>query len=74
MALALGEGGEQEAPLGRAVIGGLAVATVCTLFIVPITYSFLRVNQPQPIESDETETPKTRTAKRRRRVELEPAG
>ena len=35
MALALGEGGEQNAPLGRAVIGGLLVATVATLFFVP---------------------------------------
>jgi hypothetical protein len=36
MALGLGEGGEQNAPLGRAVIGGLMLATVTTLFIVPI--------------------------------------
>ncbi len=42
MALGLGEGGEQNAPLGRAVIGGLLVATVATLFIVPIAYSTLR--------------------------------
>ena len=42
MALALGEAGEQNAPLGRAVIGGLIVATVATLFIVPVTYSLLR--------------------------------
>ena len=35
MALALGEGGEQNAPLGRAVIGGLLVATFVTLFVVP---------------------------------------
>ena len=35
MAFALGEGGEQNAPLGRAVIGGLLVATVATLFFVP---------------------------------------
>src|SRR5207244_2664340 len=39
MALGFGEGGEQNAPLGRAVIGGLALATVTTLFIVPIVYS-----------------------------------
>ena len=38
MALALGEGGEQNAPLGRAVIGGLLVATVVTLLVVPIVY------------------------------------
>jgi multidrug efflux pump subunit AcrB len=39
MALALGEGGEQNAPLGRAVIGGLLVATLMTLFVVPAAYS-----------------------------------
>jgi multidrug efflux pump subunit AcrB len=39
MALALGEGGEQNAPLGRAVIGGLLVATLMTLFVVPAVYS-----------------------------------
>jgi len=41
MAFALGEGGEQNAPLGRAVIGGLLVATVATLFFVPIVFSVL---------------------------------
>lgn len=46
MALALGEGGEQNAPLGRAVIGGLLVATVVTLFIVPVIYSLLRTGLP----------------------------
>jgi multidrug efflux pump subunit AcrB len=46
MALAFGEGGEQNAPLGRAVIGGLLVATVTTLFIVPIMYSLLRKRAP----------------------------
>jgi CzcA family heavy metal efflux pump len=50
MALGLGEGGEQNAPLGRAVIGGLLVATVTTLFIVPIIYSYLR-HQP-PVDHD----------------------
>jgi multidrug efflux pump subunit AcrB len=42
MALALGEAGEQNAPLGRAVVGGLVVATVVTLFVVPVIYSLLR--------------------------------
>ena len=42
MALAFGEGGEQNAPLGRAVIGGLLFATIGTLFIVPIMYTLLR--------------------------------
>jgi Cu/Ag efflux pump CusA len=46
MALAFGEGGEQNAPLGRAVIGGLLFATVGTLFIVPIMYSLLRKQVP----------------------------
>ena len=45
-AIGLGEGGEQNAPLGRAVIGGLLVATVITLFIVPIVYSLLRKDMP----------------------------
>jgi multidrug efflux pump subunit AcrB len=39
MALGLGEGGEQNAPLGRAVIGGLLFATVSTLFFVPVVFS-----------------------------------
>jgi multidrug efflux pump subunit AcrB len=47
MALGLGEGGEQNAPLGRAVIGGLIVATGTTLFIVPIMYSLLRKSLPE---------------------------
>jgi multidrug efflux pump subunit AcrB len=42
MALGSGQGGEQYAPLGRAVIGGLLVATVFTLFVVPLLYSVLR--------------------------------
>ena len=41
MALALGEGGEQNAPLGRAVIGGLACATVATLVFVPVVFSLV---------------------------------
>ena len=41
MALALGEGGEQNAPLGRAVIGGLIFATVSTLFFVPVVFSIV---------------------------------
>jgi multidrug efflux pump subunit AcrB len=46
MALALGEAGEQNAPLGRAVIGGLAFATVATLILVPIFYTLLRRQLP----------------------------
>jgi multidrug efflux pump subunit AcrB len=46
MATGLGEGGEQNAPLGRAVIGGLMVATFFTLVFVPMMYSVLRRSQP----------------------------
>jgi multidrug efflux pump subunit AcrB len=56
MALGMGEGGEQNAPLGRAVIGGLLFATFSTLFFVPMVYSFLRrkppINQDRQIEEE----------------------
>jgi multidrug efflux pump subunit AcrB len=42
MSLGLGEGGEQNAPLGRAVIGGLALATLATLFFVPAVFAMLQ--------------------------------
>src|SRR5437764_1529999 len=45
MSLGLGEGGEQNAPLGRVVIGGLMFATFATLVFVPVVYSVLRRNQ-----------------------------
>ncbi len=45
-ALGLGEGGEQNAPLGRAVIGGLLFATLVTLFIIPLAYAILRKSMP----------------------------
>jgi multidrug efflux pump subunit AcrB len=50
MALGLGEGGEQNAPLGRAVIGGLVFATVATLFFVPTVFALIhgRNAEPQP--------------------------
>jgi multidrug efflux pump subunit AcrB len=48
MAFALGEGGEQNAPLGRAVIGGLLVATVATLFFVPAVFSLLHARRDRP--------------------------
>jgi multidrug efflux pump subunit AcrB len=53
MALALGEGGEQNAPLGRAVIGGLLVATFVTLFVVPTVYTLLRRAAPSAHQLDE---------------------
>ena len=46
MALSLGEGGEQNAPLGRAVIGGLVLATAATLFFVPAVFSILHRRNP----------------------------
>ncbi len=50
MSLSLGEGGEQNAPLGRAVIGGLVFATIATLFFVPVVFSFMhRHYKSQPI-------------------------
>ena len=58
MALAMGEGGEQNAPLGRAVIGGLAIATIATLFFVPTVFSLLhrdrrsQIPAPAGIPSD----------------------
>jgi CzcA family heavy metal efflux pump len=48
MAFALGEGGEQNAPLGRAVIGGLLVATTATLFFVPTVFSVLHRQRSRP--------------------------
>lgn len=55
MSLGLGEGGEQNAPLGRAVIGGLTAATFATLIFVPLVYSMLRRKQPRNLELDDTE-------------------
>jgi multidrug efflux pump subunit AcrB len=61
MSLGLGEGGEQNAPLGRAVIGGLIVATVATLFFVPVVYSLIRgrsdEKQPKSQPGEETLAP-----------------
>jgi multidrug efflux pump subunit AcrB len=58
MAFALGEGGEQNAPLGRAVIGGLLVATVATLFFVPTVFSVLHSRQDRrPEAAPETPLP-----------------
>jgi Cu/Ag efflux pump CusA len=61
MSLGLGEGGEQNAPLGRAVIGGLLVATFFTLFFVPVMYSLLRRKPPKALErgDDEEEVQQT---------------
>jgi multidrug efflux pump subunit AcrB len=52
MALGLGEGGEQNAPLGRGVIGGLMIATVATLFFVPVVFSLLHRRNSKPEETN----------------------
>jgi len=52
MSLGLGEGGEQNAPLARAVIGGLLLATLTTLYFVPVIYSVLRKRPPKDYESE----------------------
>ena len=55
MALGLGDGGEQNAPLGRAVIGGLLFATVSTLFFVPAFFSVLQGSRRHPAEAGNEE-------------------
>ena len=52
MAIGAGEGGEQNAPLGRAAIGGLLVATVATLFLVPVVFVWFRRDYVHVPESD----------------------
>jgi CzcA family heavy metal efflux pump len=53
MSLGLGEGGEQNAPLGRAVIGGLMIATFYTLLFVPVAYSVLRGKAPKDFDAED---------------------
>jgi multidrug efflux pump subunit AcrB len=78
MALALGEGGEQNAPLGRAVIGGLLGATATTLFVVPIIYSYLReqppANQERRLQQEEAEERAEQMPRDARSAELVTAG
>ena len=59
MSLGLGDGGEQNAPLGRAVIGGLLFATLSTLFFVPVVLSALRHHPPVQVDGLETTAEKT---------------
>jgi multidrug efflux pump subunit AcrB len=54
MSLGLGEGGEQNAPLGRAVIGGLFMATVATLLFVPVVFSFMHRHAEAPSKADDS--------------------
>jgi len=49
MAIGMGEGGEQNAPLGRAVIGGLLFATIATLFFVPVVFAIVRHQKEQNV-------------------------
>lgn len=55
MSLGLGEGGEQNAPLGRAVIGGLLLATFTTLLFVPVVFSYLAKNRTEAEMAEEKE-------------------
>jgi hypothetical protein len=60
MALGLGEGGEQTAPLGRAVIGGLAIATFATLFILPAVFAVVQgcsSTRSASLDPDDPESP-----------------
>jgi multidrug efflux pump subunit AcrB len=54
MAFGLGEGGEQNAPLGRAVIGGLIFATIATLMFVPVVFSMVHKKQGAKAAAPET--------------------
>ena len=67
MALGLGEGGEQNAPLGRAVIGGLVFATVATLMFVPVVFSIVhatRAPRPRRLRSESRMPPEPDPARR----------
>jgi multidrug efflux pump subunit AcrB len=52
MSLGFGDGGEQNAPLGRAVVGGLTFATFATLFFVPVVFSMVHGKKTDPSEKD----------------------
>lgn len=57
MAIGLGEGGEQNAPLGRAVIGGLIFATFATLFFVPCVFSMIHGRRERKRHRGESPSP-----------------
>ncbi|HEX6567454.1 MAG TPA: efflux RND transporter permease subunit [Chthoniobacterales bacterium] len=59
MSLGLGEGGEQNAPLGRAVIGGLLCSTIATLFFVPTIFALFRSRRSTPANASEQPKPAT---------------
>ncbi|WP_419806377.1 efflux RND transporter permease subunit [Terriglobus sp.] len=74
MALALGEGGEQNAPLGRAVIGGLLFATLGTLFVVPIMYAWLRKDPPTNWAAEIEETEREEAEEKQRAMQANQKG
>jgi multidrug efflux pump subunit AcrB len=59
MALALGESGQQNAPLGRAVVGGLAAATIATLIFLPLIFAFLQSSATLKSASLDPEDPQS---------------
>ncbi|HWE30190.1 MAG TPA: efflux RND transporter permease subunit, partial [Polyangia bacterium] len=63
MALAIGQGSEETAPLGRAVIGGLAVATLATLFVLPTIFGIAQRRAPTGSRSLDPEDPESRFSK-----------
>ena len=58
MSLGLGEGGEANAPLGRAVIGGLAFSTIATLMFVPVVFSMVHKMQPAKAQDSKAQNSK----------------
>jgi Cu/Ag efflux pump CusA len=60
MALGFGEGGEQTAPLGRAVIGGLAAATLTSIFVLPAIFALVMGNAPIRSASLDPDDPDSR--------------
>jgi multidrug efflux pump subunit AcrB len=63
MSLGFGEGGEQNAPVGRAVIGGLCVATLATLFFVPVVFAILhRRTKPSALPPELESSPERELA------------
>jgi multidrug efflux pump subunit AcrB len=55
MAIGFGTGGETNAPLARAVVGGLSVSTLLTLFLIPTVYMFLEERFPRNLEAERRE-------------------
>ena len=64
MALGLGEGGEQTAPLGRAVVGGLAVATVATLLVLPAMFALVQARAHRRSASLDPDDPQNFTSQK----------